>query len=54
MKTILRVLLVLSFLFIALTLYSHGNKTGMFVFIALGLLFEGAFWLHIFPSKKKK
>jgi type IV secretory pathway TrbL component len=46
------VLLVL--IFIAISFYSYGNSTGMFIFIILGFLFEGAFWLKLFNRKKKR
>jgi len=42
------------FIIAALSSYSFGNQTGSFIFIILGFLFETAFWLNLFPIKKKK
>ncbi len=53
MKIIIRICTVLVLFVIALSLYSHGHQTGMFVFIALGFLCECAFWLNLFPKKRK-
>lgn len=53
MKTIIRLLMAVLFIIAALSLYSFGNQTGSFIFMILGLLFEMAFWLNLFPIKKK-
>ena len=37
----------------ALTCYSYGSSTGLFVFILIGALFELAFWFGIFSKKDK-
>jgi hypothetical protein len=54
MKTIIRLLMAVLFIIAALSSYSFGNQTGSFIFIILGFLFETAFWLNLFPIKKKK
>lgn len=53
MSTIMKWLILLALIFIAISFYSYGNSTGMFIFIILGFLFEGAFWLKLFKRKKK-
>ena len=53
MKTIIRLLMAVFFIIAALSLYSFGNQTGSFIFMILGFLFEMAFWLNLFPIKKK-
>jgi hypothetical protein len=53
MNTLLRCLILTLLLFAALSFYSYGNSTGLFIFILLGLLFEGAFWFGIFGKKKR-
>lgn len=53
MKTLYRVLILLALLVAAIASYSVGSQTGMFAFIILGFLLEGAFWLGLFPAKKR-
>ena len=53
MKTLLRCLLVVAFLMGAIAAYSAGNRTGMFIFVLVGVLLEGAFWFGLFPLKRK-
>jgi type IV secretory pathway TrbL component len=53
MNTITKWLILLVLIFTAIVFYSYGNSTGMFIFIILGFLFEGAFWLTLFNRKKK-
>ncbi len=52
MKTLYRVLILLALIITAIGFYSYGNSTGLFIFIILGFLFEGAFWLKLFKRKK--
>mgnify|MGYP006075591621 FL=1 len=53
MNTITKWLVLLVLISTAIGFYSYGNSTGMFIFIILGFLFEGAFWLKLFNRKKK-
>ncbi len=53
MKTFLRIILAVAFLFIALSFYSYGNTTGAFIFVVLGFCFEGLFWFQLFGKKKR-
>ena len=55
MKTFLRCLLALVFLAIAIAIacYSRGFASGAFVFVLLGIVFEAAFWLRLFPIKRR-
>jgi type IV secretory pathway TrbL component len=54
MNKITKWLVLLVLIFIAISFYSYGNSTGMFIFIILGFLFEGAFWLKLYNRKKKR
>ncbi|MFB1036184.1 MAG: hypothetical protein QMC38_12640 [Sinobacterium sp.] len=54
MSTITKWLILLALIFIAISFYSYGNSTGMFIFIILGFLFEGAFWLKLLKRKEKR
>jgi hypothetical protein len=54
MNKITKWLVLLVLIFTAISFYSYGNSTGMFIFIVLGFLFEGAFWLKLFNRKKKQ
>jgi hypothetical protein len=54
MKTLYRYIIVFALLVAAIALYSAGNQTGMFIFIVLGFLLEGAFWFGLFPMKRSK
>jgi hypothetical protein len=53
MNTIIKWLILLALIFTAISFYSYGNSTGMFIFIILGFLFEGAFWLKLLGRKNK-
>lgn len=53
MKTLLRYAIIFAFLLGAIASYSAGSRTGMFIFVLLGFLLEGAFWLGLFPLKRK-
>ncbi|WP_421134420.1 hypothetical protein [Alteromonas sp. A079] len=53
MKTLLRYLVIFALLLGAIAAYSAGNSTGMFIFVLVGFLLEGGFWLGLFPMKRK-
>ncbi|WP_018982615.1 hypothetical protein [Salinimonas chungwhensis] len=53
MNTLYRIVVALACLAAAFTAYSFGHETGMFVFVVAGFALEGAFWLKLFPTKKK-
>lgn len=53
MKQLYRGLVLAILLLIALSLYSYGHSTGVFIFIILGFLFEATFWLKLFKRKSK-
>jgi len=44
--------IIAALLFAALTSYSYGFSEGVFFFIALGAVFELAFWFKIFSKKQ--
>ncbi len=52
MNKVYRFLILAVLIVAALGSYSYGNSTGMFVFIILGFLFEGLFWLGLFHKHK--
>jgi len=54
MNKLTRFLILAILIFAAVSSYSYGNATGIFVFIILGLIFEGLFWTGLFSKKKKK
>ena len=54
MHVILRTLIALILIIGAISAYSYGHTTGLFVFVILGFLLEGAFWLKLFPLKRRK
>lgn len=37
----------------AISAYSYGSSTGIFVFVILGFAFEGMFWMSLFRHKKQ-
>ncbi|MDB2356385.1 MULTISPECIES: hypothetical protein [unclassified Pseudoalteromonas] len=46
--------LILAVLIIAaITCYSYGSTSGLFIFIIAGFAFEMAFWFGVIPSKKQ-
>jgi len=53
MNVALRILIVTSCFFAAIACYSFGVPFGGWIFLVLGLLFEGMFWTGIFGKKKK-
>ncbi|MCW8091859.1 hypothetical protein [Alteromonas sp. ASW11-130] len=54
MKSIYRYIFTFVLLLAAISSYSFGNQTGMFIFVALGFILEGAFWFGLFPLKRNK
>ncbi|WP_175405863.1 hypothetical protein [Shewanella sp. MEBiC00475] len=54
MNKITRFLILAVLIFAALSSYSYGNATGIFVFIILGVIFESLFWIGLFRKNKKK
>lgn len=54
MKGILRILIALALLVAAITSYSMGIQSGVFLFIIFGLVLEGAFWFGLFSIKRRK
>jgi hypothetical protein len=53
MNVALRILIVTSCFFAAIACYSFGVPFDGWIFLVLGLLFEGMFWTRIFGKKKK-
>ena len=53
MKVIYRLLIIIGALLGALACYSMGMQSGIFLFIILGFLLEGAFWFGLFARKRK-
>ncbi|KZN37959.1 hypothetical protein N480_14545 [Pseudoalteromonas luteoviolacea S2607] len=54
MSVVYRILIALVLLICAISAYSYGNSAGLFGFIILGFVFEGAFWLKLFGRKKSE
>lgn len=53
MNKIYRFLILVALVIAALSSYSYGNSTGVFLFVILGFLFEGLFWLGLFRKSRK-
>lgn len=53
MELLKRTLLTIICFFAAIACYIFGIPAGGIVFLILGLVFEGLFWLGIFGKKKK-
>lgn len=51
MNKIIKFLILAVLAFAAISSYSYGNSTGMFVFIILGFIFEGLFWTGLIGKK---
>ncbi|MBT0586006.1 hypothetical protein [Alteromonas oceanisediminis] len=47
-----RYLIAVVFLVAALSAYSFGIQKGVFLFVILGFIFEGCFWLGLFKRKR--
>jgi hypothetical protein len=54
MKSITRLATILLFLFAAIVCYAIGLPRGTLVFIVLGVIFEGLFWVGLFNRKKNQ
>jgi len=54
MKQIYRWSILSVLIVVAISFYSYGSSTGMFIFILLGFLVEIAFWLKLFDRGHKK
>lgn len=52
MERLIKALVPMFFLFMALALYTMGMAVESVLVIGLGVLFEGAFWLKLYKSKK--
>jgi len=53
MNMIFRVLLIVACFFAAIACYVFGVPVGGIVFVILGVIFEGLFWIGIFGKKKR-
>ena len=53
MKSVFRYLLIFALLIGALSAYSYGNQTGVFLFVFLGFVLEAGFWFGFFPVKRR-
>ena len=51
MKSLYKSLILIALVIGAIASYSYGSSTGLWFFIILGALFEGAFWLGIFRNR---
>jgi hypothetical protein len=47
MKSLYRIVILFALLLGAVMSYVYGSKAGLFLFIALGLILELAFWLRL-------
>ena len=54
MNKIYRFLILTVLVIAALSFYSYGNASGVFVFIILGFVFEGLFGFRLFRKNAKK
>ena len=54
MKGIYRILIAVILLMAAIASYSFGIQSGVFLFVVLGFILEGLFWLGLFPTKRQK
>lgn len=54
MKSMYRYLIIFALLLAALSSYSLGHRTGMFLFVILGFAFEASFWFGLFPVKRSQ
>lgn len=52
MKTMTRVSVSLLFLIAAIACYTFGAHAGGTVFLVIGVIFEGLFWVGLFGRKK--
>ncbi|GEK09058.1 MULTISPECIES: hypothetical protein [Pseudoalteromonas] len=54
MHLLVRTLILFGVVVGAIASYSYGNKSGLFIFVVIGLLLEIFFWLRLSPSKNHK
>ncbi|QUX96231.1 hypothetical protein C0J08_12870 [Marinomonas sp. CT5] len=54
MKGIYRIFIALVLIVAAIASYGMGIHSGVFLFIILGIVLEGAFWFGLFPIKRQK
>lgn len=54
MERLLKSLIPVFFLMLALVLYTMGMAVESFLIIALGVMFEGMFWLKLFNLTSRK
>lgn len=54
MKSFYRFLIIVALLVGAISSYSMGVESGIFLFVILGFVLEGAFWFGLFPIKRRK
>lgn len=52
MKTMTRLLVIILCLIAAIGCYAVGFRVGSIAFFVLGVIFEGCFWLGLFPGNK--
>ncbi|GGW98035.1 hypothetical protein [Alteromonas halophila] len=53
MKLAWRIILALALLAAAITAYSYGSITGVFLFVIIGFVLEGLFWFNLFPVRRR-
>ncbi|MCV6622268.1 MAG: hypothetical protein OIF51_11035 [Cellvibrionaceae bacterium] len=53
MNTLSRIALLILCFFAAIACYVFGIPAGGAVFLVLGIVFEGLFWMGLFSGKKK-
>ena len=54
MTTLYRVIILLAFLIAAIGCYATGLTVGGTIFLLLGVVFEGLFWMGLFWRKRIK
>nr|WP_310733154.1 hypothetical protein [Colwellia sp. MB02u-10] len=54
MNKIYRFIILAVLITAAISSYSYGSSTGIFLFIILGFLFEGLFWFGLLGKKKSR
>lgn len=54
MRILYRAIIVIACLFAAIACYVFGIPAGGVIFLLLGIMFEGLFWLGLFGRKRIK
>lgn len=54
MKPVMRLISLSLLLIAALSAYAYGSATSALVFIILGMLLEGTFWIGLLGKRKTK